>query len=222
MEGGSRQRIESILRAALETGRRQLFESEVYQILAEVGVPTPRFAVVPIDADDGARRKAAERIVSAPRPDGIVIKISLQRSSTRRRREDRFRLHQSGGDLARGRRGRRSGPPQTPPPPPSRACFSARGSPMRRTSRATRSFSRSAGPGPRTDRRGRNRRDPDEWYGKLAPNQTTWVVSARDPIFQRETPPEMGSLGPAFSLLFAPSRLHNPRRSIPRPSGRSS
>ncbi|MDM7914304.1 MAG: acetate--CoA ligase family protein, partial [Candidatus Eisenbacteria bacterium] len=48
-----------------------------------------------------------------------------------------------------------------------------------------------------------------EWYGKLAPSRTTWIVSAHDPLLDRAEPPDFASLGPAFALLFRASRLHD-------------
>jgi acyl-CoA synthetase (NDP forming) len=209
MEGGRKQRIESILREAMQSGRSQLLESEVYQILREIEIPPPRFAVLPIDAPEGDRLRAAEGLLGPPKPGGIVVKIQSAEI-----------LHKTeAGGIAFA---------AAEPAAVARAIGEVVGRVRKSMPGATLSSVLLCERIPYQAHIPGNelllslRQDPalgpivvvgiggilTEWYGKLAPNRTTWVLSAHDPILARETPPDLAGIGPAFSLLFEPSRLH--------------
>jgi acyl-CoA synthetase (NDP forming) len=209
MEGECKERIESVLRGAYESGRVQLLESEVYRILGEIGIPTPRFDVIPLDADEAARRRIAGRIAGDPKPGGIVVKIQSP---------DILHKTEVGGIAF--------------VPPDAAAIDKACVEIVERVRRNAPGASLSGvllceriqyePHVPGNEVLLSLRQDPalgplvvvgiggilTEWYGKLAPNRTTWIASAHDPVLERRQPPDLGALGPAFSLLFNPSRLH--------------
>ncbi len=210
MDAQAKVRIEAILRAAEAAGRRRLLESEVYRILGEAGIETPRFAVLPVDASADLLREAAAGLGGARPQAGTVLKIL---SPDILHKTEAGALEFASGD------------------PNDVAAAAAR---LIERVRRTRPRARLEGillcerivfsphvPG--NELLLSFRQDPalgpivflglggllTEWFGGLAPGRTTWILSAHDPILEREMPPEIEPLGPVFSLVLRPSRLHD-------------
>lgn len=209
MEAGGRAAIESVLRGAREAGRSALLESEVYRIVQMAGIPVPRSAVVPIDAGASGIARSAQALLEPPAPQGIVVKIESP---------DILHKTEVGGIVFA------SDDPQAI----VRACAAVvenarKSAPAARLADlllCERVEHQANIPG--TECLLSLRQDPalgplivlglggtlTEWYGDLAPEATTWILSAHDPLLLGDSPPDIGDLGPAFALMVRPSRLH--------------
>lgn len=211
MDAARKGRIEQILGGAQAAGRRQLLESEVYRILNEVGISTPRFEILTAgDSEEAWRTTAARLAADASMSGEVVIKIQSP---------DILHKTEAGG-IAFTRND------------PDEIVRHAKGMIAKvgekvQTARiegvmVCEKVAYSAGI-PGAELLLSLRQDPalgpvvvlgiggllTEWYGKLAPRRTAWIVSAHDPIFEDEAPPRFKSFWPAFALIFRASRLHS-------------
>jgi acyl-CoA synthetase (NDP forming) len=212
MDTATRERVRTILNGVKAAGREQLLEGEVYQILRAIGCGTPRIAVLPpaVAADRAERRRACGAFLADSKLEGVVVKIqspdilhkteaggiafpaanldSIERAvgqvlDTVRDRAPGARLE---GILLCERIA------YEPHIPGRELLLSLRQDPA-------------FGPVVVAGIGG----ILTEWYGKLAPSATTWILSAHDERLGAAAPPDLSGIGPAFSILFAPSRLHH-------------
>ncbi len=209
MDAGSRRRIEQILERAETAGRWQLLEGEVYEVLREAGIPTPRFIVLPPDGDPAAWRQAASSLGDGGPVSGVVVKIQ---SPDILHKTEAGGIAFTTGDPESIAHAARQVLERVRANVPSakidgilvceKVPYTANlpGGELLLSLRQDAAFGPVvvAGIGGLLT----------EWYGKLAPGRTTWIVSAHDPHLAQETPPDLAALGPAFAMLFRPSRLH--------------
>ena len=198
-------RVHDVLTGVFRAGRRRMLEGEVYDLLAAVGVGAPRHGTLPI----GAGADEATEVLAALGAERVVLKIhsadilhkteagglAFCEAEPRRVAEEARAL------VARVREAR--------PDAALDGVLVCRRVP----------FARDV---PGTEALLALRSDPafgpvvvlglggvlTEWYGALGPGRSTWVVSAHDPLFTREDPPDPASLGPGVALLVGRSRLH--------------
>ncbi|MBD3162078.1 MAG: hypothetical protein GF328_08225, partial [Candidatus Latescibacteria bacterium] len=209
MDEGRRKRIEEILDGAAAAGRNQLLEGEVYGILDAAGIPVPRHETVSVEGTEPALEPAIRRLLDAESASGLVVKIQ---SPEILHKTEAGGIAFASADPAEAVAACRAVVTRVRERVPDAALSgillvervsyrpNLPGSELLLTLRQDAAL----GPlvvlgigGVLT-----------EWYGALAPGRTTWIASARDPIFEAETVADLAALGPAFRLLFAPSRLH--------------
>lgn len=209
MDTATRERVEGIFANAEALGRRQLLEGEVYRLLQLAGIETPRYAVLPVEGPEKERRAAIAAFLDGAGGDGVVVKIQspdiLHKTEARgiafadsdaiaiesaiEKVLSGVRVHAPDAKLDSILVGERI--PYVPHIPGGEILLSLRQDPA-------------FGPVVVVGIGG----ILTEWFGALAPSRTTWVLSAHDPALQSAQPPDLRALGPAFSLLFGPSRLH--------------
>lgn len=212
MDAGVTGKIEEVLQLAARDGRRQLLEGEVYALLGHVGIPTPRYVTVPAGASREETAHAAAQLLGSAggaKPSGIVVKIQSPQilhkteaggiafasadagavADAAAQVLDRVRSRVPEAELTGVLLSEKIDYPANLPG------FEVLLS-MRQDTAMGPIIVFGIG-GLLT-----------EWFGTLAPNQTTCVLSAHDPILESKDLPSCLLRGPAFSLLFEPSRLH--------------
>jgi len=214
MNSAARERVRAIFQGADSAGRKQLLEGEVYEILRLIGCETPRFAVIPggngPGKSAGERRAAISAFLNGAAMQGVVVKIQspdilhkTEAGGIAFAAADPSVIDKAidtvlSGVRARAPEARLEGVllcervAYEPHIPGSELLLSLRQDPA-------------FGPVVVAGIGG----ILTEWYGKLAPSETTWILSAHDPKLAVANPPDLGGLGPAFALLFRPSRLHH-------------